>query len=93
MRASILFGLLTLLVVQAAAARGLYECAGPKGEHYYSDKGCKNPDPPPPEPGGTLTLLPGKNQPASPTIKNGFATQNRYTQRAEAGAAKAQQHQ
>ena len=86
--------LLTLALLSAAlpahAIKGMYECFGPHGEHYYSDKGCIKPDPPPPVPGGTLTLLPSKHSaasPADPAVK--FRTHNRYTQRAETGAATA----
>ena len=92
-----------LLCASTAQAGGVYRCKGAHGGVYYSDKGCDTGDKyaKATDKGNMSVLGTGKFKPAQPSYKLGAAappggkpvyqTQNRYTQRAEAGAARAGQ--
>lgn len=95
---------LALLCLSQAHAGGVYRCKAPHGGTYYSDKGCDVGDPAakPRGDGNVSVIGTGKFKPsvASPRLKSGAAaagaqpvyrTQNRYTRRAEGGAARADQ--
>ena len=87
--------LVALLVCAQSAQAVVFRCSGRSGI-YYSDKGCKPGDALAPSSGkGSMSIVGngggrrgGANAPAPK-----FQTQNRYTQRAEAGANRANQAQ